>query len=122
MTQLIDILSPTNIGADMIDINIDEVSNPLTVGRVITLNFNYDRTLPYGVVKPLKLQVQPAFGNGAGYLEVLFDTFRPDSYAFQVQGAGIYLVVLKEVGHNLWQGRKLLDVAGDQYQEVRTSR
>jgi hypothetical protein len=121
-TQTIDSISPTFIGADMIDIAIDDASKPLTVGKVITLNFGYSRTLPGGLVKPLKLIVQPAFGSGAGYIEETFDTFIPDSFAFQVQGAGQYLVVLREVGHNQWQGRVLLDVAGDQFQEVRTGR
>src|SRR5688500_4629797 len=106
----------------MIDITVDPSSEPLTAGRVVTLNFNYARTRPAGVVKPLKLQVQPAFGDGSGYFEVVFDLFVPNSYAFQVDGAGQYLVVIKEVGHNLWQGRIVLDVAGDQFQDVRTGR
>jgi len=122
MTQTIDSISPTFIGADMIDITIDDVSKPLTVGKVITLNFDYARTLPGGVTRPLKLVIQPAFGSGAGYVEETFDTFIPSSFAFRVQGAGQYLVILREVYHNQWQGRVLLDVAGDQFQEVRTGR
>lgn len=120
--QILDLISPNYVGEDRIAITVDPVSKPLTVGRIITLNFDYSATKPVGVVKPLKLILQPAFGDGAGYQEVVFDRFVPSSYAFQVNGAGQYLAVIREVGHNLWQGRIVLDVAGDQYQEPRSRR
>lgn len=122
ISDVLNTISPANIGSDMIDVSVDPSSEPLMVGKVITLNFGYTRTKPHGVVKPLKLQLQPAFGDGSGYFEVVFDLFTPQSYAFKVASAGQYLVIIRETGHNLWQGRILLDVIGDQYQEIRSER
>lgn len=122
MTDILDIISPTIMGADMIDVSVDPASQPLMAGQVITLNFSYARCKPSGVVKPLKLQVQPAFGDGSEYFEVVFDLFTPNQYAFQLDSAGQYLAVIKEMGHNLWQGRIVLDVAGDPYQDIRSNR
>jgi hypothetical protein len=121
-SAILDVISPSNLGEDKIDVSLDLSSYPLLPTNVITLNFDYSRTQPNGVVKPLKFQLQPMFGAGAGYLEVLFDSFLPDSYSFQVQGAGSYLAVIREVGHNLWRGSLVFTVGGDQFQEVRKFR
>lgn len=120
--QLLDIVSPETVGEDKIGISIDPVSLPLLINRTITLNFDYSETYPEGVVKPLKLQVQPSFGDGEGYFEIEFARTIPRSFGFSVEGAGEYLVVLRETGHNLWQGRLLIEVGGDKFNQVKTSR
>jgi len=121
MSSILDTIAPVYIGRDMITITPDP-SSVLIVGGVITLNFDYSATKPNGVVKPLKLHIQPAFGNGAEYREELFDIFVPDQFAFQVRSAGQYLVLLRELAHNQWQGRLLIDVAGDPFAFIRGAR
>ncbi len=118
----IDIISPRTIGEDKIDISIDPISLPLLVGNVITLNFDYERTSPCGVVLPLELVVQPGFGRGSGYFTKIFRRRRPGSFAFSLPGAGQWLVLLRECGHNFWQGRITLDVTGEQFSQIQSSR
>lgn len=122
MSNVLDVISPLYIGQDKIVISVDPSSQPLLTSSLITLNFDYSATAPGGVVKPLKLQVQPSFGNGEGYFEVTFDLFTPDSYTFQAGGAGDYLAVIKEIGHNSWQGRLLFTVKGDPFTQVGSAR
>lgn len=118
MTLLIDELSPRGLGADMITITVANAA-PILTSDIIQLQFDYSETTPSGVVLPLLLQVQPTFGKGAEYMEKYFRSFRPTSYAFQLASAGRYLVVIRETGHNFWQGRLLIDVAGEENSSVR---
>lgn len=122
MSEVLDAISPETIGEDKIAITVDPSSQPLLVNRVITLHFDYSATYPEGVVKPLKLHVQPAFGDGTGYFEVEFHRSVPRSYAFTLPGAGQWLVLLREIGHNSWQGRIVLDVGGDPFTQIQTTR
>ncbi len=118
----IDIISPRTIGEDKIDITIDPISLPLLEGDAITLNFDYNRTSPGGVVLPLELVVQPGFGRGAGYFTKVFRKRRPGSFAFTLPSAGVWLVLLRECGHNYWQGRITLVVTGEQFSQIQSSR
>lgn len=122
MNETLDAISPDTIGEDKIGIAVDASSLPLLVNRAITLHFDYSATFPEGVVRPLKLQVQPAFGDGTGYFEVEFHRNVPRSYAFTLRSAGKWLVLLREIGHNSWQGRAVLDVGGDPHTQTQISR
>lgn len=120
--EILDLISPETIGSDKIAVTIDPVSLPLLVGRTVTLRFDYSATYPQGVKKPLKLQVQPAFGSGVGYFEIQFLRMLPRSFAFIPASAGQYLALLRETGHNSWQGRLLFDVKGDPTTQTLTTR
>jgi hypothetical protein len=122
VSELLDLICPDNVGEDRIGITVDPSSNPLLVGRTITLHFDYSAAIPVGVKKPLKLQVQPAFGSGVGYFELTFMRVVPRSYAFTLHSAGQWLILLRETGHNFWQGRLLLNVGGDKFSQTLTSR
>ncbi len=122
MTDAIDIISPRTIGEDKILIAVDPVSEPLLAGSPITLNFDYQNTVPGGVVLPLELIVQPGFGRGEGYFTEIFRRQRPNSFAFSLPGAGIWLVTLRECAHNFWQGRIKLDVGGEQFSQILSTR
>ena len=112
MSEVLDRISPTFIGSDAITIEVDQVSQPLLAERAIILNFNYDDTLPNGVRLPLILQIQPAFGDGTGYFRKIFSRSVPSSFAHTYPSAGQYLILLREFGHNNWQGRLLIEVGG----------
>ena len=123
MSENLDLVSPVFMGADMIGISVDNPADePLLVGTPITVDFDYSATLPGGVVLPLILQIQPSVGRGVGYQEVIFRKRAPNSFAFQVPGAGRYLVVLRECFHNRWQGRILIDVEGEEFSQILSSR
>ena len=83
---------------------------------------DFDNHHPGGVVLPLILQVQPAFGRGVGYFEKVFRKTRPNSFAFSVPSAGQYLVLLRECFHNRWQGRLLIQVEGEEFTQILSTR
>lgn len=120
--ELIDIISPRDIGADKIVITVDPSSEPLLSSSAITLNFDYSAASPGGVVLPLQFVLQPTFGRGVGYFEKEFRLDRPSSFTFRVPGAGQYLALLRECWHNSWQGRLLLDIGGEQFSQIQSTR
>ncbi len=123
MTKMIDILSPLYIGEDRISLELDPTSQPAFVFRPITVNIDYGRTYPQGVGLPLEMIVQPAFGEGGkggGFRRKVFCRVAPRSYTFSAAGAGQYLLCLREMGHNRWQGRLVIDVQGDEFSKVDT--
>lgn len=122
MTEIIDIISPRTIGEDLITITVDPISLPILAGNVITLNFDYSRTSPGGVVLPMVLQAQPGEGRGTGYFEHVFRRTRPGSFAFPLPFAGEWLAVLRECGHNYWLGRITLNVGGEQFSQILSTR
>lgn len=122
MSTNLELISPPTIGSDQIVLSVDPVSRPLLESRVISINFDYSDTFPAFVVLPLILQVQPAFGRGVGYFTKVFRRVVPNSFAFTVPGAGRYLVLLRECGHNYWQGRLLIDVAGEEFSQIQSTR
>lgn len=123
MADVIDIISPRDIGQDdKIVITVDPISLPLLAGNIITVNFDYARTAPGGVVLPLELIVQPGFGRGEGYFTNIFRQSRPNSFAFSLPSAGEWLVVLRECAHNYWLGRLTLNVGGEEFTQILSER
>ncbi len=114
-------ISPTFIGEDKITVQVAQTSLPLDVSKAIILQFTYGLTGTAGVVLPLILQVQPAFGDGTGYFTKTFNRSRPNQFTFRVNSAGQYLVLLREFSHNNWQGRLLIDVAGESFSQIQIS-
>lgn len=123
MSENLDLVSPVTMGSDQIVLTVaNPTGEALLVGRPITIDFDYSATLPDGVVLPLILQVQPAFGRGVGYLEKVFRKTAPNSFAFSLPGAGQYLVLLRECFHNRWQGRLLIQVDGEEFSQILSTR
>lgn len=118
MSDVINKISPVYIGEDRFVLTVDPISLPLLSYNFITININYDDADPEGVVLPLIATIQPAFGDGTGYIRKVYKTTAPSSLTFQASvGAGDYLVTVREWGHNRWQGRLVVTVAGDDYSE-----
>lgn len=119
----LDLVSPLNMGSDKIGVTVNNpTGEALLTNLPITLDFDYSDTLPAGVVLPLILQVQPSFGRGVGYKQFIFRDRAPNSFAFQLPGAGQYLAVMRECFHNRWLGRIILDVAGEEFSQIQSSR
>ena len=123
--RAIDIISPVYVGEDKISITVAEESKPLLALRPITVNIDYSGAGTDGITLPLRFIVQPGFGEGGpagGYIEKIFRRDKPTSYTFTPIGAGDYLILIKETGHNRWQGRLVVTVGGDQFSTVETER
>ena len=116
MSEIIDLVSPINVGIDKFVLSIDEASLPLYSYKLVTINIDYSAAEPEGIKLPIIIVVQPAFGDGTGYIRRVFSRAAPSSFSFYASvGAGNYLIVVKELGHNQWQGRLVVSVAGDDY-------
>ena len=66
---------------------------------------------------PLEVIVQPENAEVAaagGYRRKVFKRHAPTSYTFTVPSAGDYLIVIRELAHNQWRGKKTITVGGDQ--------
>ena len=116
MSEIVDSISPAYIGSDKFILEVDEASKPLVSYNLITINIDYSEADPTGVVLPIIIVVQPGFGDGTGYIKKSFSRSAPSSFTFYASvGAGEYLVLVREYGHNQWQGRLIITVAGDDY-------
>jgi hypothetical protein len=124
MSEIIDTISPVFIGEDKFTLTIDEASKPLLSYKPISINIDYSEAdLEGGVVLPIVIVVQPAFGDGTGYIRKTFSRSAPSSFSFFASaGAGDYLIVVKEYGHNQWQGRLVITVGGDNIASLITER
>ena len=125
MPSRMDIIAPVTIGEDKITLSIEESSEPLQAFKVLQINFDYTDAGVAGIAVPLELIVQPGFGGGGvanGYQRKLYTRTAPTMFLYRPPAAGQYLILLREMHHNRWQGRLLIDVAGEKYAEpiVRT--
>lgn len=123
MSELIDSISPVFVGSDKFILEIDEGSKPVLSYRPVTINIDYSAVGTVGVGLPIIAVVQPAFGDGTGYSKTTFSLSKPSSFTFFTSvGAGDYLVLIKEFGHNQWQGRLIVTVGGDAQGELLSGR
>jgi hypothetical protein len=123
MTEIIDTISPVYIGEDKFTLTIDEASKPLLSYKPLSINIDYSEADPEGVVLPIIIVVQPAFGDGTGYIKKTFSRSAPSTFSFFASaGAGDYLILVREYGHNQWQGRLVITVGGDDIASLITER
>lgn len=122
MTERIDVLSPTTIGEGKISVTLDPRTVLLTE-RPITVNFNFARAdANGGVTLPLIIEVVPVSDpEKTGYQKSTFRSTRPSSYTFTVEGAGTYLVLIRESAHNKWVGQLRVIVGGDEFAAIKVS-
>ena len=92
----------------------------------VTVNLDYSKCetandAGEGVVVPIEVIIQPTFGDGGeagGYRNKIFRREAPSSFTFSVSAAGQYLIVVKEIFHNQWWGRLLINIQGDPFSTV----
>ena len=114
-TRIIDRVAPSYEGEDMISLSIRPGS--LTrVNHPCTINIDQSPAGENGISLPVLAIVQPRFGDGSEYKEIEYDTFLPESFSFIPRKAGSYLVLIKEIYHNRWQGRLTVEIAGDSHE------
>ena len=120
MVATLDTLSPTYVGADRISLEVDTSSEPLQPFKPITINIDYTDGGEAGIHVPIETIVQPGGDKGGdayGYHYKVHRRTPPDTITFTVPSAGLYLVVVREIHHNRWQGRLEINVEGDQFGE-----
>ena len=119
MATRLDTLSPLFMGEDKIGVALDSLSDPPFVERSITINFDYSSAdAEGGLVLPVVVSVQPPNTDGVGYIRKVFTRSLPSSFTFTAIDAGEHYFLIRESGHNQWQGRLLFEVQGEKFSQI----
>lgn len=114
MTARIDELAPAYIGEDKITLQLDDPAVSLVAFEPFQVNIDYTATEPYGLQLPLELVLQ---GPRAGqHHRRLFHHSRPSSVILIPEQGGRHFILFRELYHNRWQGRLMVDVDGEDLQ------
>lgn len=115
MTEQIDNIAPSNIGEDRISVSVNTSSLPLLALNPAVIDIDYSAADDYGgVVLPIEIMVQPPSIDGIGFVRRVYRKWIPTSFSFVPLVAGQHLILVKECCHNLWQGRLVVSVGGDE--------
>lgn len=112
-------LSPETIGEDLIVLSLDVQSLDPRAFRPITVNVDYSACEPDGIVLPLELLIVAPSPSGFSHRH--FTRTAPTSILFIPREGGLHGLLLREVGHNRWNGRLRIQVAGDPLDPQRPS-
>lgn len=112
----IDEISPAYVGDDRISLTLDPSSTPRSLVP-IQVNVSYAAAEPEGIELPLELLIS---GDNT-HVRSVFRQAAPTSVVFVPEGAGPHLVLLRELAHNRYVGRLVIDVAGDALQTTAAS-
>lgn len=108
---IIDEISPPYVGEDKLILSLNDPATALLSHVPFQVNIDYSAALPGGVKLPLELVFQ---GPDAGQLQRrVFERTLPESLLLVPRARGQHFILLRELFHNRWQGRLLVDVQGD---------
>ena len=116
----VDILSPAYVGEDRITIELNKATQNPRVRDALVIDIDYTATMPEGTTPPIEIVYKSAVDPDA-YGRVVYRSRLPTSFSFSPLSAGNYLIRLRELGHNRWQGRLEIDVSGDEFSQVSVS-
>lgn len=108
---LLDDLSPDFVGGDVIALSLREESLEPKAFGAVSLDVDYSGAVPGGISRPLELVIQAP--TKAGYVRKIFRRVIPKIVTFFPVSGGEHLVLIREVGHNQFHGKIVVDVAGD---------
>lgn len=116
--EILEEISPEYVGEDRIVVSLVTVS-PIALSPVI-LEIDYEQAGDEGVILPIEVIVQPPSIDGSGYSRRVFRHSTPQGFVWTPITTGPHLVLVREVGHNRWQGRLVVQVAGDTGHKIET--
>jgi hypothetical protein len=108
---IIDEISPPYVGEDKLVLSLAEPQVALLAFVPFQVNVDYSKANPLGIKLPLELVFQGP--NSRKPERRLFERARPDSLLLVPKTRGQHFILLRELFHNRWQGRLLVDVQGD---------
>lgn len=111
-----DEISPPEYGQDLIGLALSSSpSGPAPTPRqfqLVTIDVDYSKCDPAGVVLPLELTVSSESGQ-ALFQRKIFTRFAPPQLSFVPREGGAHLIRLAEAHHNRWFGVLTVDVLGE---------
>lgn len=108
---LIDEISPTYIGEDRIALTLSDPNVSVLAFVPFQVDVNYDAAEPEGLVLPLELVFQSP--SGKVIKRTVFARTPPSSLLLVPRERGQHFLLLREMFHNRWQGRLVIDVQGE---------
>jgi hypothetical protein len=115
MTEQIDNLAPAYIGEDRFILSINSSSLPLLALSPTIVDVDYsDVDDEGGIELPIEFMVTPSSIDNIGFVRRVYRKYAPTSITFTPLVAGVHLILVKECCHNLWQGRLVVTVGGDE--------
>lgn len=115
MTEQLNNLAPAYIGEDKFVLSVNSNSLPLLVLNPAIIDVDYSAAEDDGGYElPIEVLVQPPSIDGIGYHHSIYRKHSPSSFTFVPLVAGVHLILVKECCHNLWQGRLVVTVGGDE--------
>jgi hypothetical protein len=103
-------LCPDFCGEQRIALSLADVSVVPSAFRPILIAADYFECAPEGIELPLELLIQAP--SQVNCERRIFDTTAPTSITFTPREGGAHGMVLREIGHNRWNGVLRIDVAG----------
>ena len=107
----IDQISPPYVGADMIALKLSKPDIAPLAWQPIQVEVDYTATKPTGVVLPMELVLQGP--DPEDHKRRLITRAAPESFVLVPEVKGPHFILFRELGHNRWQGRLLIEVEGE---------
>lgn len=114
MADLIDELSPAYVGAQAIRLVAADIKRPVAFNAVdlqVSIQPTAKDALRVGLKLPLELTVTAP--SPSGFFRHVYRSSIPSTITFTPKEGGEHLVRIREIGHNLWWGALVVDVAGE---------
>jgi hypothetical protein len=114
--SILDEICPLTVKAEAISLQLANPLVPARAFRAIDIAASYTKTSPEGVRLPLELLITGP--SPKSFQRHFFRRSVPSIVTFTPKEGGLFNVVLREVGHNLWTGSLSITVAGEQLSAV----
>lgn len=108
---IIESISPTYIGEDRVSLSLSDPAATILAFVPFQVDVSYAGADPEGIVLPLELVFQAP--SGKVIQRTVFSRSAPSSLLLVPRSRGQHFVLLREMFHNRWQGRLLVDVQGE---------
>lgn len=110
-SRTIDEISPAYIGEDKLTLKLANPDAKPTTWQPFQVDVDYSAADPEGVILPMELVLQGP--NPPDHKRRLFTRERPSSFVLVPEAKGPHFILFRELGHNRWQGRLLIEVEGE---------
>ena len=110
MSARLDLISPATVGEDRIVVTLTDADRRPTANISFAVELDYSACLPSGASPPIEVVFQ---GPDTSIRERRIFRVLPSTVVLTPRAGGPHLILVKELHHNEWQGRLVVDVVGD---------
>jgi hypothetical protein len=111
VSYTIDQISPATVGEDKIGLKLAAQNQTPLTWQPFQVDVDYSATAPEGIVLPMELVLQGP--DPQDHKRRVFTRSAPESFVLVPEVKGPHFILFRELGHNRWQGRLLIEVDGE---------